>query len=223
MADSRKPPEVQPKRFESIEEIDLGIAKFKQRIEEVKKLDPTKMRYDAPEVKSVEERIAETIRDVFGLHSPEVHHHPWYQIWSNVPSVEDSDWEEQQEFVRGVPDTIVFLQGFVKRLEEERQHLHPQVSKAATGEPNHKPSTLRQASSGPVNTVVGGGLANIKITAVMMLSLIEETMKKSNEIPPEEKHALLERIKDLMNNRWIQATGPILTGGMLKRLLERHH
>ena len=75
---SRRPrapdPDEGPKHL-TLEDIAVGIRKFQRRIEEVKALDPQKMRYDDPRVEAATRNIYGDLIDVFGRHSPELGAH----------------------------------------------------------------------------------------------------------------------------------------------------
>ena len=77
---SPEPPQIIVKEF-TLEEIDLGIEKLYRRIEDVQKLNAQKVSYGDAEVANIENRIRETVREVFGPNSPEFRDHEHRRIW----------------------------------------------------------------------------------------------------------------------------------------------
>lgn len=113
------PSPIEPKAF-SISEIDAGIHKLRRRIDEVRGLSSGETRHDDARVKTIQSNIRETIREVFGGSSPEFLEHGYHHIWHGRYNTRDGDWQLQEKFVAGVPQTISMLEGLVERLEEKR-------------------------------------------------------------------------------------------------------
>jgi hypothetical protein len=121
-----QPPPVIPKEF-TVQEIDIGIEKLRRRIADVQKLDPNKISYYDAEVRNIEQRIRETIREIFGSNSPQFHDHEYLEIYYIVDSGDFSPWEgsthyaEQKSFAAGISQTMKKLQGLIDWLEEKRK------------------------------------------------------------------------------------------------------
>jgi len=124
---TRRPPDPdpEPKRF-TLEDIERGIRKLRRRIDEVKALDPTKLRYDDARVEEATRNIHADIVDIFGRgrNSPEYMAHGAHSVGypeGRVSMV--SDDYHQEVFGRGLPQTISMLEGLIRRLEEKREDL----------------------------------------------------------------------------------------------------
>jgi hypothetical protein len=120
----RKEPEPERKRL-TLEDIELGIRKLKRRIDEVKALDPTKIRYDAPEAKAATRNIKDDIRDIFGDGSQEYVTHGAHSVSypAGVGGLNTDDGWYQGQFAVGLPKTVAMLDTLVKRLDEKREDL----------------------------------------------------------------------------------------------------
>jgi len=112
------------------EQIDRGIEKLNRRIVQVEALDPAKVRFDDAIVDNVEHDIIETIREVFGLESPEFRSHQYHRIWKGGFSYIETVDEQQRHFVDGIQDTLMTLQGLITWLEEKRTDLDHDSSEA---------------------------------------------------------------------------------------------
>jgi uncharacterized protein (TIGR02391 family) len=111
-----------PKRL-TREDIDVGIRKLRRRIEEVKALDPREMRYDDPRVEAATRNFHSDLIDIFGRPSPEYGAHGSHSMGYPGHHYGGSEMELQEEFARGLPDTIPMLEGLIRRLEEKREDL----------------------------------------------------------------------------------------------------
>ena len=89
----------------SPEEIDQGIARPKRRVEEVKALDPSVVRYDDQRVRIAEQNIEAAILEVFGAQSLEYRNHQSHKISRAGPinlATGVSNYELQQWFAAGI-------------------------------------------------------------------------------------------------------------------------
>lgn len=118
----QKEPSLEVKDF-TIDEINRGIEKLKRRISDVQALDPQKVRFDDTAVDNIEQRIRETIREIFGPQSPEFRDHEHHRIWHGDYNVMDSEATRQSKFNDGIPQTIKMLEGLISCLEEKRAEI----------------------------------------------------------------------------------------------------
>jgi hypothetical protein len=133
MAQRKKGTEPSPvvvKEF-TLQEINIGIEKLRRRIADVQQLDPKKIRYDDAEVSSLEKRIRETIREIFGSNSPQFHDYEYLAIYFAEEGESFSPWQGegsqfhifQRNFAAGISQTMKTLQGLITWLEEKRKDL----------------------------------------------------------------------------------------------------
>jgi uncharacterized protein (TIGR02391 family) len=118
-----EPPAIISKEFTSVEEINRGIEKLQRRIAEVQALDPKKVRYDDEIVHSIEHRIKETIREVFGDRSPEFKRYQYIEIMEGGSRMGEPEGSIQGRFARGIPRVKTTLEELIKWLEEKRSDL----------------------------------------------------------------------------------------------------
>jgi len=118
-----EPPAIIPKEFTSEEEINRGIEKLKRRIAEVQDLDPQKVRYNDEIVHSIQHRIRETVRDVFGNQSPEFRKYGSIIIREGDYEFAEDEPSHQRKFARGIPRVITTIKELIKWLEEKRSDL----------------------------------------------------------------------------------------------------
>lgn len=133
---SRRPPQLPPieiKEFISPTEIDRAIQKLSLRLEEVKKLDPSKIRYDDQEVSNIEDRISDSILEVFGRNSPEYRRHGHYHF-GDFSSPYETDQEKQKDFALAIPKTATLLEGLSKTWRRDAPTLYP-IQQAGFGRP----------------------------------------------------------------------------------------
>ena len=132
---TRKRPEPAPiiiKEF-SREEIERGIAKLKRRVEEVRALDPQKTPYNDESVNNVERNIRDSILEIFLENSPEYNSHRYHEIWHGPHIMGSADYERQNCFAEGIPQTIKVLEGLIARLGEKREDLgYDPIARAKT-------------------------------------------------------------------------------------------
>ena len=174
-----QPPPVIPKEF-TVQEIDIGIEKLRRRIADVQQLDPNKISYYDAEVRGIEQRIRETIREIFGSNSPQFHDHEYLGIYYVVESEGFSPWQEgvsnhyaeQKNFATGISQTMKKLQGLIIWLEEKRKDLeiipekkkyiafedmdlHPRIAAVASDlfRDGHYPNAVFDAAKALVNYV----------------------------------------------------------------------
>jgi len=116
------PPVIEIRSF-TFEEINSGIKKLARRKAEVESLDPNKVKHDDPQIKNIESNIRNTIREVFGENSPELHEHGYLTIWRGGYVMDEPDYILQKKFSDGIPQTLTILDGLISRLEEKKEDL----------------------------------------------------------------------------------------------------
>lgn len=100
------PAPIRPKIFASLDEITQGIEKLRGRVVQVEELKKDGLPYrDAFRV-TTEFQIRDTIREIFGEHSPEYHEHRNLQIKANSKA--------------GINETVSLLQNLILSLEDKR-------------------------------------------------------------------------------------------------------
>src|SRR5947209_7826788 len=123
MPTRRKPdPEPVSKRL-TLEDIEIGIKKLRRRIDEVKPLDPTKIRHDDARVDAATRNIKADIADIFGKGSQEYLTHGAHSVGYPEGYGGLDDHRYQHFFAVGLPKTVAMLEGLVTRLEEKREDL----------------------------------------------------------------------------------------------------
>jgi len=122
-----EPPPVVSKEFTS-DEIDRCIEKLKRRVEELKAIDPKVTPSDDASIENLTHRIRESIREVFGEHSPEFKKYKFIQIaHGDIPSFGFMTDERtvhahvQQRFANGIPHTVKILDGLIDWLSEKKE------------------------------------------------------------------------------------------------------
>lgn len=131
-------PPIEAKEF-TTDEIDRGIEKLTRRIRELKALDPQNTPYKDASVESLTHRIRESIRDVFGEHSPEFRKYKFLRIsqedmvgFSMFTDERTIEAHSQQRFAEGIPHTIKILEGLIEWLDEKKGDLLPSSSHKIT-------------------------------------------------------------------------------------------
>lgn len=114
------PPALQVKTFDSIEEIDRGIAKLQRRIEEIQALARDHVRYDDQRKDNVASNIRQTILEVFEANSPEYHEHQYFRLGPRVIQMGMSERAIQDGFEKALPQAVSMLQGLIARMQERR-------------------------------------------------------------------------------------------------------
>jgi len=84
------------------DEINREIEKLKRRVDDVKALDSQKIGFDDVMIDNVENRIRETIREIFGPQSPEFHDHQYHKIWHGGYGLMDNYHQRQAKFAAGI-------------------------------------------------------------------------------------------------------------------------
>jgi len=126
-------PLIEPREFRWPEEIDAAIAKLKRRIEELEKVDmKAAVLNDSGEDNVARSNIRDTIRDVFGINSPEYREHRGIEIFAGGLAMGMSDVEFIQGRERGRVHVIGILKGLIGRLEEKRGDLNAGGSPSPT-------------------------------------------------------------------------------------------
>lgn len=117
------PPPLEIRQF-TPEEIRQGITKLKRRIAEVQALQTDRVLYKDQRVRNTEENISTTILEIFGERSPQYKTHgrhsirPIHIVFGDIP-----ESESQREFLNGIPQTIMMLEGLIAWLEEKQADL----------------------------------------------------------------------------------------------------
>lgn len=116
---------IEEKVFTSVGEIERAISKLKRRLDEVRALDPTRVRYDDPAVRSAAQNISDTVLEVYGPHSPEYRRFQYHRIQHGPEYVGMGEHEVQRGFADGIPHTIGALENLLRRLEEKKTDFGP--------------------------------------------------------------------------------------------------
>lgn len=123
------PPDPEPKVFRSVDEIEAGIKKLQRRLDQVRTLDPSRVRWDGSEVSSAQRDFQATLLEVFGNKSPEYREHQYHRIWQGAEYVDMDEDYCQSCFGEGVKQTEGLLTGLIRRLEEAREDLSPSAGR----------------------------------------------------------------------------------------------
>jgi uncharacterized protein (TIGR02391 family) len=119
-----EPPPVEPRIFQSPDEIDRGVAKLERRIRELEAVDMgASVRDDTGADDVVRSNIREAIREVFGPNSPEFKEHEFLDIWAGPMYMGMHAQEILEGKERGRAQVIGVLRGLVGRLQEKREEL----------------------------------------------------------------------------------------------------
>lgn len=138
-----------PRTWKSVAEISHAITKLKRRTTELGELDVLQAIATANGADDVAvSNVRETIRDVFGIDSPEYREHEYISLWAGPMSLGMSKAEAVQGTERGRRQTIGILEGLVRRLQEKQEdfaaplsaspstyfdqlNLHPRIAEVA--------------------------------------------------------------------------------------------
>lgn len=117
-------PPTEPREFRSVDEIDSGIAKLERRIRELEQLDVAAAVYnDSGADDVVRSNVRETIREVFGVNSPEFNEHQHIRLWAGPEYVGMDPHEIVEGAERGQRQVLGILNGLIGRLREKREEL----------------------------------------------------------------------------------------------------
>ena len=118
-----EPPQIEPKVFQSPDEIDRGISKLMKRIQELETLDVAEaISADTGADDVAVSNIKEAILDIFGTNSPEFQEHKYIRLWAGPMFMGMSKNEIIEATERGRGQTIGILRGLVGRLKEKREN-----------------------------------------------------------------------------------------------------
>lgn len=124
---ARKPPaapEIAPKIFTTVDEIDRAITKLQRRIKEIEQVDFAAAVFSHTGADDVaESNIRNTILEIYGPNSPEYTEHSHIAIWAGGMYMGMSDHEFVEGKVRGRTQTIGIINGLVERLKEKREDI----------------------------------------------------------------------------------------------------
>jgi uncharacterized protein (TIGR02391 family) len=118
------PPPLESREFRSSEEIDAAIARLRRRIEDLEKLDVRAAFVNhSGEDQVVQSNVQQTIREVFGAHSPEFREHRYIRLWAGPQSTMMDDEGILHGKQLGRTHVITILNGLIGRLEEKKTDL----------------------------------------------------------------------------------------------------
>jgi uncharacterized protein (TIGR02391 family) len=140
---------VQPKQFDTPEDIERAIRKLERRVQEVSDLDvrsALQQHTGADDV--VQSNIRETILEIFGPNSPEFQEHQYIRIWAGPMYMGMHPEEVVEGTERGKAQVTGILNGLISRLREKREdfeapkgdspktyfqqlNLHPRIAEVA--------------------------------------------------------------------------------------------
>ena len=116
-----EPSPLEPRKFRSPEAIDAAILKLRRRIQELEQLDVRAMVLnDSATLSVAKSNVRETLREVFGVNSPEYREHGFIDIWDGPMPMGMSVPERIQGGERGRGQVIGILNGLVGRLEGKK-------------------------------------------------------------------------------------------------------
>lgn len=210
-------PVIQAKQFESIEEIDRGISRLNRRIEEVRALDPKQIRWDSQFVQNARDNIRKDILTIFGENSPEHRDHQYLEIVGRVNHVSPEEWEHEENFVKGIPESVTLIQGLIKRLEEERELFLPPKPQHSAESASFRQRAPTIHIQGGVKSLALGDINEQHVSVIAILDAVSNAVTDSSEIPPDEKSSILAKLRELSKNPWILALG----SGTLMEFLKR--
>lgn len=126
MAKRTSPPQpvIEPRQWNTLEEIDHAVAKLQRRIAELEALDVQAAVLHDPSKRDVAiSNVRETIREVFGQNSPEFNEHQHIRMWSGSLSLNMSKGDIVNGTQLGKKHVIGTLNGLIGRLREKREDL----------------------------------------------------------------------------------------------------
>lgn len=126
-------PQIEPKVFQSADEIDRGISKLEKRIQELEALDvTTAISADTGADDVAVSNIKEAIREIFGTNSPEFHEHEHIRLWVGPMFTNMATHEIIAATERGRVQTLGILRGLVGRLKEKREDFTKAIATPST-------------------------------------------------------------------------------------------
>jgi uncharacterized protein (TIGR02391 family) len=163
---------IETKLFTSQGEVDQAILKLKQRLDEVRALDPRTVGHDDPRISSAAANFRNTVLEIYGPNSPEYQRAQYQRIWHGPIRVNASQHELQAGFAAGVVHTIEAIENLIRTLEEKKTDfgvdttsrartafegldLHPRIANAAADlyRDQHYRNAVGDASIALVNYV----------------------------------------------------------------------
>jgi uncharacterized protein (TIGR02391 family) len=127
------PPQIEPKVFQSPDEIDRGISKLEKRIQELEALDITAaISADTGADDVAVSNIREAILEIFGTNSPEFHEHEHIRFWVGPLHMGMAPHEIIAATERGRGQTLGILRGLVGRLKEKREDFTTTIATPST-------------------------------------------------------------------------------------------
>jgi uncharacterized protein (TIGR02391 family) len=126
MAKRRPDPEIiEPREFESVDEINAAITKLERRTRDLEQLDVIRaVLNDTGAFDVLRSDTRETIREVFGTNSPDFREHRYISLWGENMAPDESDTEAMiKGYQRGCQRVVTVLKGLIARLEEKKGDL----------------------------------------------------------------------------------------------------
>ncbi len=124
MVKRREEPEIQPKLFDTVEEIDRSIVKLERRATELGALNVNEaITSDTGADEVAVSNVRETILDIFGPNSPEYREHQHIRMWAGLMYMNMPPHEVVASTERGRAQMIGIVRGLVQRLKEKREDL----------------------------------------------------------------------------------------------------
>jgi uncharacterized protein (TIGR02391 family) len=118
------PPALEQKIFASAAEIDLAIKKLQRRIDELARLDIAAALSEDNGTDDVAiSNVRDTIREIFGLHSPECREHEHIRLWAGPLYINMSSHAILEGTERGRNQVQGILRGLIERLAEKKADL----------------------------------------------------------------------------------------------------
>lgn len=117
-------PPIEPKQFQSPDEIDRAINKLDKRVKELEALDvAAAINGDTGADDVAVSNVRESIREVFGTNSPEFREHEHLRLWAGPLFMGMERNQIVASTERGRIQTIGIVRGLMGRLKEKREEL----------------------------------------------------------------------------------------------------
>ena len=122
MPSKRRQPEeiIEDKVFTTVDEVDQAITKLSRRLEEVRALDPQRIHYDDPAVRSAAENFSDAVLAIYGLNSPEYRRFRYHRIRHGSEYIGMGERDRQKAFADGLTHTAAAIENLIKQLQERR-------------------------------------------------------------------------------------------------------